>query len=132
MKTSAEIRAIKKLHIEQMGVDGGAGRLMLGNTKVSVIWSNGGGWDHVSICPYRKGYTPTWEEMCLLKDLFFRDDEVVIQYHPAKSQYVNNMEHCLHLWKPQYELVPTPPSIMVGIRDGQSIESAVQEARAIT
>lgn len=128
MKTFEEIRSIKKLHIAQEAPDGGVGKLMLGKTKVSVIWSNGGGWEHVSICPYRKDYTPSWDEMCLLKDLFFREDEVVIQYHPAKSQYVNNMPHCLHLWRPMNEPVPTPPSIMVGIRDGQGLESAVKEA----
>ena len=131
MKSFEEIRSVKKLHILQEGIDGGAGKLMLGKIKVSVIWSNGGGWDHVSITPYRKGYTPSWDEMCMLKDLFFREDEVVIQYHPAKSQYVNNMPNCLHLWKPQAEAIPTPPSIMVGIRDGQSLKSAEMEARAL-
>lgn len=34
------------------------------------------------------------------KDMFFKEDEIVVQYHPAKSEYVNNMPNCLHLWRP--------------------------------
>ena len=128
MKTPQEIRAIKKLRIDMEGPDGGHGVLMLNKTRVSVIWSNGGGWEHVSICPYKKDYTPSWEEMCKLKDLFFNEDEVVVQYHPAKSEYVNNLPNCLHLWRPTRETMPTPPNIMVGIRDGQTVEDAVEEA----
>lgn len=75
-------------------------------------------------------YTPTWEEMCRLKDMFFRDDEVVVQYHPAKSEYVNNMPNCLHLWRPIEQPMPTPPAIMVGIKAGQTdeeIRKAIKE-----
>jgi len=131
MKTTQEIAAIKKLQIVHLGADGGMGKLMLNKTKVSVIWSNGGGWEHVSISPYKKNYLPSWEDMCVLKDLFFRDDEVVVQYHPAKTEYVNNMKNCLHLWRPTRETMPTPPSTMVGIRDGQSVESVFEEARKV-
>jgi hypothetical protein len=61
--------------------------------------SAGGGWDHVSVSlPDR---CPTWEEMSFVKDLFFRDDEVVMQLHPAKSEHVNFHPYCLHLWRPQ-------------------------------
>lgn len=66
-----------------------------------VIVSDGGGWDHVSVSLANR--TPTWEEMCYVKDLFFRSDEVVMQLHPAKSEYVNFHPHCLHLWRPQTE-----------------------------
>ena len=56
---------------------------------------------------------PTWEEMCHIKSLWFTDDEIIIQYHPAKSDYVNVHPHCLHLWKPQNETIPTPPTWMI-------------------
>jgi len=115
----------------QISDDGGIGRLMLNKIKVSVIWSNGGGWEHVSINPYKKNYTPSWDDMCMLKDLFFREDETAIQYHPAKSQYVNNMPHCLHLWRPINKRLPIPPSIMVGVRDGQTMESVKNEMRQL-
>ena len=55
----------------------------------------------------------------LLKDIFFEDTECVVQYHPPKSEYVNNIPFCLHLWKPIEEyagVMPMPPSILVGIK----------------
>lgn len=72
----------------------------------------GFGWEHVSVSlPDR---TPTWEEMCLVKDLFFRDDETVIQYHPPKSSYVNAHNFCLHLWRHRLQQFPMPPVELVG------------------
>lgn len=38
--------------------------------------------------------------MCVLKDIFFGEEEEVYQIHPKKSQYVNRVENCLHLWRP--------------------------------
>jgi hypothetical protein len=45
--------------------------------------------------------------------MFFRDDEVVLQYHPRKEDYVNRLRNCLHLWRPQDVEMPTPPKIYV-------------------
>ena len=68
-------------------------------TPLKVIASNGGGWDHVSVsCQNR---CPTWAEMDYVKNLFFKDDEVVIQLHVAKSDHINYHPYCLHLWRPQ-------------------------------
>ncbi len=80
-----------------------------------VIASTGGGWDHVSVSPgsSRKKGIPTWEEMCAIKDMFFEAEETVVQYHPAKSRYINMREDCLHLWRPTAEELPTPPLYMV-------------------
>lgn len=80
------------------------------------IVSSGMGWDHVSVSIPTERRTPTWEEMCYIKHVFFKDDEVVVQYHPAKSDYVNNHEYCLHLWRCQNVEFPTPHPIMVGIK----------------
>lgn len=79
-----------------------------------VIASDGEGWDHVSVS--LRNRTPNWGEMCFIKDLFFSEEETVVQYHPPKSEYVNNHENCLHLWRPQNETIPLPPSILVGIK----------------
>ena len=123
MRTRKELENTTNLLIVTIGNDGGVGELFqLGKKWASVIWSFGCGWEHVSACPYKRSYTPTWEEMCRLKDMFFRDDEVVVQYHPAKSEYVNNMPNCLHLWRPIEQPLPTPPAIMVGIKAGQTDE----------
>jgi hypothetical protein len=70
------------------------------------------GWEHVSVST--KHRTPNWTEMCFVKDLFWNDDEVVMQLHPAKSEYVNYHPNCLHLWRPLNAEIPLPPSILVG------------------
>lgn len=133
MKTLEELKKTQGLLIRQTAMDGGIGEIwQAGKAFATVIWSNGGGWEHVSMCPYKRSHTPTWEEMCRLKDMFFHDDEVVVQYHPAKSEYVNNMPNCLHLWRPINEVMPTPPTIMVGIRKGQSAAEARKEIEALT
>jgi len=80
---------------------------------VKVIASDEGGWEHVSVS--RSDRCPTWAEMCEVKDLFFGPDEWVIQYHPARSDYVNNHPFCLHMWRPVDVAFPTPPSWMVGL-----------------
>lgn len=82
-----------------------------------VIASNGGGWEHVSVspCSRKRQSCPTWEEMCEIKDLFFEAEERVVQYHPPKSEYVNQHPYCLHLWRPLAEDMPFPPAIFVGM-----------------
>jgi len=92
----------------------GAFLLTYKNKRFFVISSSGGGWEHVSVS--HKNRTPTWEEMCFVKDLFWEDEEIVIQYHPKKSEYVNNCKTALHLWKPIGIDLPTPPIRMVGIK----------------
>ena len=78
----------------------------------TVIASDQMGWEHVSVSlPLR---CPTWEEMCFIKSLFWDQDDCVIQYHPSEKDYVNNHPHCLHLWRPIGQEIPTPPSFMVG------------------
>ena len=132
MKTPEELKSTTNLLIRQSSVDGGCGEIWQGGRAYgSVIWSNGGGWEHVSVAPYKRSHTPTWDEMCRLKDMFFHDDEVVVQFHPAKNDYVNNVPNCLHLWRPLNEVMPTPPSIMVGVRKGQSAADIRKEIEAL-
>lgn len=54
-------------------------------------------WEHVSVSAL---FTPTWNEMCWVKDAFWEDEEFVLQFHPPKSEYVNVHGRCLHLWRP--------------------------------
>lgn len=77
-----------------------------------VIASNGGDWDHVSVSMENR--CPTWDEMCCIKALFFEAYETVIEYHPSETDYVNVHKFCLHLWRPQKELIPCPPKEFVG------------------
>jgi hypothetical protein len=37
--------------------------------------------------------------MCLVKRMFWRDDETVIQFYPTQSEYVNLHPGVLHLWR---------------------------------
>ena len=68
-------------------------------------------WEHVSVSTSFRCLT--WEEMCEIKDFFFNYDEAVIQIHPAKENYVNIHNYCLHLWKPKTKELPLPPPIAV-------------------
>jgi hypothetical protein len=80
---------------------------------LKVIASNEGGWEHVSVSlPHR---CPTWAEMCLIKDLFWSDDEAVMQLHPRRIDYVNHHPNCLHMWRPIEAELPLPPAEFVGI-----------------
>lgn len=83
--------------------------------QVFVIASNGAGWEHVSVS--RKDRPPTWDEMCQVKALFWDAEDCVVQYHPPKTEYVNNHPHCLHLWSLIDGVMPMPPSILVGLKE---------------
>ena len=69
------------------------------------------GWEHVSVSMEHR--PPNWGEMCFVKDLFWNDDECVVQYHPPKSSYVNCHPYCLHLWRPLNSQMPMPPLKLV-------------------
>lgn len=60
--------------------------------------------------------TPTWAEMCKIKGIFWDDEDCVVQFHPPKSEYVNNHPHVLHLWRATNQLLPQPDSLMVGVK----------------
>jgi hypothetical protein len=121
--------------------DGNNGMFLVpcGKVTLKVLASDGLAWAHVSVSlPDR---CPTWEEMCHVKELFWRSDEAVMQLHPPRSEYVNYHPHCLHLWRPLTEeemrelraswaeagepypsapspgIIPLPPALLVGPRD---------------
>jgi hypothetical protein len=96
----------------------GAFVLRLGGATLRVIANSAcrdsHWWEHVSVS--LEDRAPTWDEMCVVKDLFWLDDECVVQYHPPRKQYVNFHPHCLHLWRPTRggNELPMPPSMLVG------------------
>lgn len=112
------IKTNKYLRVKQTAADGGAGIIRLprdnktGFTTATIIWSWGMGWEHVSVS-ILNGSLPTWNDMCFIKDMFWNDEDCVVQYHPPKSSYVNMMPNCLHLWKSIDTEFPTPPMILV-------------------
>jgi len=94
---------------------------MIGSRRLFIIasdgrdWQQAGldgeAWEHVSVhvLEGKKTSTPTWREMAAIKDLFWDPEDVVIQFHPARSQYVNLHPNVLHLWRPTQSKLPTPP-----------------------
>ncbi len=130
------IEAIQRksgLVIKKEGQDGLAGTVFpieYKNGKVKIkqnidealhfIFSRGLEWEHLSVSTPVK--TPTWEQMCKMKEIFWRDDEVCMELHPKKEEYVNMHPYCLHIWKPIGVEIPIPPSILVGIRRGKEQE----------
>lgn len=79
-----------------------------------VLATDNFGWDHVSVSVPGEQRCPTWEEMCYVKSLFFRDSETVVQFHPKKEAYVSFHPYCLHLWKRQDGEHELPPCDLVG------------------
>lgn len=122
MRTTEEIKEQANIMVRQVDEDGGYGEVWFGKVHGSVIWSNGGGWEHVSFTPSKRFYMPSWDDMCRIKNIFFYPEETCVQYHPAESEYVNNVPNCLHIWRPIDQELPTPPSWMVGAKKGQTMQ----------
>lgn len=54
--------------------------------------------------------------MCAVKEVFWGEEDRVVQYHPPKSEWISNHPDVLHLWRPIDAEVPFPPSWMVGTK----------------
>lgn len=97
------------------------------------IASCGMGWEHVSVHSETHSggiHTPSWDEMCVVKALFWGAEDRVVQYHPPASEYVRTHPHVLHLWRPTDPdvYIPHPPYYLVGMKDGQTKEEALRDA----
>lgn len=127
MRTIQEILDSLNLYNMETVIDGVRGEIHIGGWRGSVIFTTGCGWEHCSVSPYAKRIMPSWDDMVAIKDIFWKDDESVIQIHPPKDQYVNNMPNCLHLWRCTYQSMTLPPSVLVGLRKGQTKEEFLKE-----
>jgi hypothetical protein len=84
--------------------------------KMYAIASDELGWEHVSVS-FVKGdsrRTPSWRQMCGVKDIFWEPEDIAMQVHPPASDYVNEYPGCLHLWRPTQLSERWPPSAFVG------------------
>jgi len=90
-------------------------RLLTTEYGLFCIASDGMDWEHVSITVHNVGRCPDWAEMCFIKNLFWDDTDTVIQFHPARPEYVNTHPHCLHLWRPISAIIPKPSPLLVGV-----------------
>lgn len=89
---------IKNPVLDSRGIKFGRMKLPTGVECTVCVGRNEDGWEHVSVELYARRL-PTWEEMCYVKDMFWEDEEEVVQIHPKHSHYVNITE-ALHLWRP--------------------------------
>ena len=79
--------------------DGYALRQSAGGLRVIVdceVKGDGSPWLHVSVS--RKSWTPTHDDMALVKRDFIGEDRYAYSIWPPKVQYVSIHAHCLHLW----------------------------------
>jgi len=91
----------------------GAFKLIHKDDVMFCIASDGLGWEHVSVSLEGKNRCPTWEEMCFVKKVFWGREDVVVQYHPDESTYVNRHAFCLHLWRSIDVEMPVPSVVLV-------------------
>ena len=114
MKKISEIKNNRQLEVVKSGFDGLTGYIRNAGKdrpRMAVIASWAGGWEHVSVSLKKR--CPTWEEMCMVKDIFWGEDECVVEFHPPKKDYVNVMPYCLHLWRKIGENAELPPKEFV-------------------
>jgi len=75
------------------------------------------GWEHVSVTVNDKfagdTFAPNWEQMSVVKQAFWKPNEVVMQLHPKEENYVDMHKDVLHLWSPVDKKIPTPPKELV-------------------
>lgn len=131
MKTLDEIIKSPRLSKVEIYDDGLSGMISMPTWIGSIIITWGAGWEHASIAPFKRNITPSWDDMCRLKDLVFNDDEACIQIHPAKVEYVNFKPNCLHLFRCTYKEMVLPPACLIGPLKGQTkeeLKKAIQEA----
>jgi hypothetical protein len=90
-------------------VNGPCGRLLriISDDGIDAVSPELAGWEHVSVSTEK--HPPNWQEMCWVKDHFWKDTETVLQFHPKKSEYVNLHPFCLHLWRNVGLDHPLPP-----------------------
>lgn len=129
MRTIEEIKSNPRISIAKQADDGFAGLISLPLWQGTIVVSNGAGWEHVSVAPFKSRVVPSWDDMCKVKSWFWNDDEEVIQIHPKAEQYVNNKGNCLHLWRCTYKEMVLPPSCLVGIKKGQTLKELQEEIR---
>jgi len=92
----------------------GAFKLEFKGYDIFCIASDGEGWEHVSIT-INRNRTPSWDIMCFIKDTFWDDNDVVIQFHVSKKEHINNHDYCLHLWRKIGQEYETPNKLLVGV-----------------
>ena len=106
-----------RLRTGQMGTDQSYGNngvfaFTIKGVRLVCVVSDGLNWEHVSV-EVMANRTPTWIEMCMVKNLFWDEEDCVVQFHPPKSEYVNCHPFVLHLWRKTNQNMETPLKSLV-------------------
>lgn len=120
MKRTEQIKQLltdKKLwfQVYSSGDDGLEIAFVVDNRMFCCIASWGLGWDHVSVHmetlkgPQTCRQIPLWDDMCLVREIFFNPNEWAMQLHPPESKNISVYNEALHLWRPQRKPIPKPP-----------------------
>jgi hypothetical protein len=80
--------------------------------RLAIMFSNGEGWEHVSVSTPDR--CPTWDELEKVKRRFWAPEDTVMQLHVPPAEHRNVHPYCLHLWRPTALEIPRPPAWMVG------------------
>jgi len=64
-------------------------------------------WEHVSV--HVDGRCPTYEEMEEVRNWFWLENELVVQFSVPRSEHINVHPHTLHLWRMVEGIMPRPP-----------------------
>ena len=121
-----DIEEIKRMlsYVKKIDLNTYSAEITVGKYRGSVVFSNNErGYEHVSFCPY-DGRLPDWSAMRTLKDVFFNGEEEAYQIVPKKSEYVNMVDNCLHLWRPHNEL---ELGLLARIKQGKIISDKAVE-----
>ena len=95
------------------------GCLVFPKVRKTIIFSNGGGWEHVSISFQNR--CPTWAEMEDVKRRMWEPEDTVMQLHVAATEHRNFHAYCLHLWRPLNAQIPLPPGIFVAPKQSSNV-----------
>lgn len=129
MRPMEEIKANPRISVQFEDREGFKGTIAMPTWRGTIVCTNGGGWEHVSVSPSNRKVIPTWDDMSRLKDMCWTEDEAVIQVHPPKEEHVNFLGNCLHLWRCYFKEMVLPPSFMVGPKKGQSLSDLMKETK---
>jgi hypothetical protein len=91
--------------------DATRGMLVIPSRQLLIIFSNGEGWEHVSVSHFDR--CPAWDEMEWVKRHFWDDGDTVMQLHVPIAEHRSFHPYVLHMWRPLFAEIPRPPADMV-------------------
>jgi hypothetical protein len=112
MRSPYDIMNNPRVNLLSVRVEGGAFTVKRdAGSPLRVIASWDHGWDHVSVSLSNR--CPNYDEMKMVKRIFFEDHEWAMELHAPISKHINIHPYCLHLWRPHSGDIPTPPEYLV-------------------